>query len=286
MVASLPPVVSAKAAKKLLIESQVICVDARGGTDAFDRYRAGHIAGARFVDLETDLSVKGPDASRGGRHPLPEPRRFGVLLGQLGITPSTHVLVYDDKSGANAAARFWWMLRAAGHGTAQLVDGGYQAMIAEGHAATTGDDPLPRSGPPYPVSDWKLPMANLSDVESAAASDTQLVIDVRESYRYRGESEPIDPVAGHIPGALNAPYLDNLEAEGRFLSPQTLRKRYESLLAGRPIQNVIIHCGSGVTACHTLVALELAGLEGARLYPGSWSEWCRSNKPIATGPTP
>lgn len=286
MVRLLSPIIPAVAAKEISGDPDVICVDARGGADAADRYKAGHVSGAVFVDLESELSAKGPDPAKGGRHPLPSPHDFGILLGKSGIRPSTHVLVYDDKSGANAAARFWWMLRAAGHRSVQVVDGGYEALVAAGILTAAGESHgHTQMAPPYPLRDWMLPVADLETVERAGA-ENQLVIDVREGYRYRGESEPIDEIAGHIPGAVSAPYLNNLQPDGRFRSPEDLRKQYEEILGSHPPKDVIVHCGSGVTACHTLLALEYAGMGGARLYPGSWSEWSRNHKPIARGANP
>jgi thiosulfate/3-mercaptopyruvate sulfurtransferase len=240
------------------------------------------VQGALHVDLDRDLSQKPADPSYGGRHPLPDITVFAALLGKLGITPSTHVVVYDDKNGANAAARFWWMLRAVGHTDVQVVDGGLDAIIREGLPMTSFlHEPVSKS--PYPVDSWKLPMISLDDVESAAGDPDCLVIDVRESYRYRGEKEPIDLVAGHIPGAVNVPYLQNLAPDGSFRSPSELAAFYHSLIDHRDTANVTIHCGSGVTACHTLLALDHAGIKGANLYVGSWSEWSRRDKPVATG---
>ena len=267
--------------KKYLHHRRVVITDVRGGADAFDRFKEGHLEGAIFLDLENELSQKNQDPANGGRHPLPDPRAFGDLLGAKGIGPSSHILVYDDKAGANAAARFWWMMRAAGHRQVQVIDGGYHALVEEGLPVARGEAiPLPPA-PPYPLTAWQLPLADIATVDAARKDNAFLVIDVRENYRYRGEAEPIDLVAGHIPGAVNAPYLDNLQADGKFRSPQELASLYQALAAGRSPRNLIVHCGSGVTACHTLLALEIAGIKGATLYPGSWSEWSRRGKPIA-----
>lgn len=274
------PLIDAEKVAAVLAAPDTVLVDARGGADARERFLAGHIEGAVMVDLETDLSDKRRDAAQGGRHPLTDPRSFGELLGRKGISPGTQVLVYDDKAGANAAARFWWMLRAAGHENVQVVDGGLVALQEAGLPTTTA----PEAAPPaaiYPVAEWRLPLATIDDVDRARRDPDSLVIDVREGYRYRGESEPIDLVAGHIPGAVNIPYLSNLEANGRFRPAETLANFYRSQIGKK--QNVIVHCGSGVTACHTLLAMEAANLPAARLYVGSWSEWSRNQKPIATG---
>jgi thiosulfate/3-mercaptopyruvate sulfurtransferase len=253
-------------------------LDARVGKSA----GGAHLPGAIAVSLDRDLADPAPDPADGGRHPLPDPDRFARLLGAWGLTPATRVVVYDDQSGANAAARLWWLLRAVGHERVQILDGGLPAAIAAGLPLT--DEP-PRAGPApeYPVRPWQLPTASAEQVDAARQDPTRLVLDARAPFRFRGESEPFDPVAGHIPGARNAPYADNLDASGRFKPAADLRALYAPLLGDVPPQRVIVHCGSGVTACHDLVALELAGLPGAALYVGSWSEWCRQPRPIATG---
>lgn len=257
-----------------------VIIDTRSGPDAYKRYSANHLEGAYHADLDRDLSQKPMDPAYGGRHPLPELKDFVLLLSKLSITPSSHVVVYDDKGGANAAARFWWMLRAIGHTNVQVVDGGLEAIIRDGlPMSSTKQEPASTS--PYPGNGWKLPMANLDDVKAAVKDPEALVIDVREAYRYRGEREPIDLVAGHIPGAINVPYLNNLTEDGRFRSAEELANQYNDALDGRDSANVIVHCGSGVTACHTLLALEQAGIKGASLYIGSWGEWSRRDLPIA-----
>ena len=280
------PIISARDVNKYIGQPQTVLVDARGGADAYQRYRVGHLQGAVFMDLESDLSQKGPDAAIGGRHPLPTLLAFGNLLERSGINPASHVIVYDDKSGANAAARFWWMMKAVGHVKIQVIDGGLAALTGAGLPVVTGTDAPAALQTVYPIREWKLPLADLEMVDRARSAADYLVIDVRESYRYRGESEPIDLVAGHIPGAVNIPYIDNLEADGRFRSPEVLAAQFEEHIGNREGNKIIVHCGSGVTACHTLLAMEIAGLNSARLYVGSWSEWSRREKPIATGPNP
>jgi len=259
-----------------------VIVDARGGADAFERYRAGHLENALFADLETDLSRKSDNPANGGRHPLPEPAEFGKLLGKRGISPETDVIIYDDKKGANAAARFWWMLKAAGHEKAYVVSGGLDALAHAGFAITQ-EIPEAHATSEYPVLKWNLPVVNADYISKVAADPEFLVIDVRENYRYIGESEPIDLVAGHIPGAVNIPFMSNLEEDGTFSTSEKLAEKYSNALAGRSPEKVIVHCGSGVTACHTLLALEEAGFSGAGLYVGSWSEWSRNERPVATG---
>lgn len=280
----LSPLISAENLAAMRSRPDVIVVDARGGSDAADRFEAGHLNGAIFLDLESDLSKKGPDAARGGRHPLPDLREFGVRLGRSGILPSTHILVYDDKAGANAAARFWWMMRAVGHESVQVIDGGLDAIRSAGLPVARGKSNPPRAGAPYPVTGgWKLPIADMDEVDCARSSSDAVVIDVREGYRYRGEAEPIDNIAGHIPGAVNLPYTDNLEQDGRFHQVEVLKRRYSILTEGK---KAIVHCGSGVTACHALLAMAAAGIDDACLYVGSWSEWSRNPKPVATGAKP
>lgn len=255
-------------AQLLASDADVVLLDARTSG-----YEAGHLPGAQRADLETQLSTArdpGADPARGGRHPLPPLDRWLAQIGDWGIGPETHVVIYDDQSGANAAARAWWMLRAVGHERVSVVDGG---LAAAGLPLTT-DVPSVTPRPPYPATSWQRPTVDLPRVDTLRRDDDWKVLDVRSRERYRGETEPIDPIAGHIPGAVNLPFAENLE-NGRYKSPETLRAMYEELLDGTPPERLVVHCGSGVTACHTLLALETAGMEGAALYVGSWGEWCR-----------
>lgn len=274
------PLISAADAVSLIGTPAVVFVDARSGPDAAARFLAGHIKDAVPADLDKHLSAVKPDAADGGRHPLPAITDFVQWLGNAGITPESHVLIYDDKAGANAAARCWWMLKAVGHQQVQVVNGGLQALQEAGAAFTT-DTTIPATQPAYPAGSWQSPTASIEEVAKAAAATDKLVIDVREAYRYRGESEPIDLVAGHIPGAVNQPYATNLDESGKFLPAEKLQDIYQPLVKDKT--QVIVHCGSGVTACHTLLALEEAGITNAQLYVGSWSEWSRNDRPIATG---
>ncbi len=201
----------------------------------------------------------------------------------MGIDPAAKVVVYDDRGGANAAARFWWMLRAVGHADVSVLDGGWAAALAA-DLPTETEVSAPDAKPPYPVPDaWLLPTVDIDEVATRREDEAYGLLDVRSSERHRGVTEPLDPVAGHIPGADNIFYEDNLGPDGRFLSPEALREKYRALLDGRPADHLIVSCGSGVTACHTLLALEHAGIAGAKLYVGSWSEWCRSDRPKASG---
>lgn len=265
-----------------LNSKDIVIVDARSGKDAFERYVKGHIEGAFHADLDRDLAAVPADPSKGGRHPLPNPAAFGAFLGRLGIEPATHVIVYDDKAGSNAAARFWWMLKAAGHQKVQVLDGGLDAALKAGVALSSAL-PEARSAAPYKVS-WKDAVVTIDEVARAVKEPARLVIDVREAYRYNGESEPIDTVAGHIPGAMNVPYVENLNADGTFLPADALKAKYDAVMNGKKQDDVIVHCGSGVTACHTLLAMEQAGITKPKLYVGSWSEWSRTGRPIEKGP--
>lgn len=242
------PIISADAAKLLIDLPDVVMVDARGGPDAAERYQAGHISDAIFLNLETDLSNKPSDPARGGRHPLPDPATFGARLGAVAISPTDHLLVYDDKGGANAAARFWWMMKAAGHDSIQVVDGGLTALQQAGLPVAIGPAISPHPKDPYPVNSWQLPLADMEEVERARQDKDRRVVDVREHYRFIGASEPIDLVAGHIPGAVNIPFSTNLEDDGTFRPPQNLAEHFRKLTSNREGEALIVHCGSGVTA--------------------------------------
>lgn len=260
----------------LLPKHSYILIDAGPSRE---RYNDTHLQGALYADLNTDLAEVPDNAANGGRHPLPSPEHFGKVLGRLGITPESHVVVYDDKNGANPAARFWWMLKAAGHDKVQVLNGGMQAVERKGFSTSTETEKTKPAGD-YVFRQWQLPTATMAEVETAANTDGYIVIDVRDKERFDGITEPIDLVAGHIPGAINIPFSSNLATDGRFLSPEALKEKYTAALGGVPTENVIVHCGSGVTACHTLLALAHAGLGIPKLYVGSWSEWSRNGKTI------
>lgn len=255
-------------------DPSLVLLDARSGPRAQARFRETHLAGARFVDLETDLSAVPEDASRGGRHPLPPIEAWTATLGRLGISPGHRVVVYDDKGGANAAARTWWMLRAIGHDAVAVLDGGMQAALAAGHPTESGAAPAPAEPvTPYPADAYHWPTVTYDEVKGLAQG--RLLVDVRAAERYRGEVEPIDPVAGHLPGATNHPLQNHLGGDARFLAPEALRAQMNTLLAGRRSGDAIYSCGSGVTACHGILAMVHAGFDVPALYVGSWSEWCR-----------
>jgi thiosulfate/3-mercaptopyruvate sulfurtransferase len=247
-------------------------LDGRSGRAA---YASGHLPGAVFVDLE-EVTGTGPGA---GRHPLPEPEAFTRAMRAAGVGRDSTLVVYDDQGGA-VAARLWWMLRYFGHDAVAVLDGGLQAW--RGGLVTEPTNPTPGDVTAGEPRRWMR-----LDYEAVRAlSRGTVLLDARAPERYRGEFEPIDPRAGHIPGARSAHYRDNLSDDLRFKPPPELRERFLRLGVG-PATEVVVYCGSGVSACHDLLALELAGLPGARLYPGSWSDWsARPGAPVATGPEP
>jgi len=259
-----------------IIDARWYMDPARKGQDA---YRAGHIPGAVFVDLDADLSA--PGGRRGGhlgRHPWPSEEQVARVMGRCGIGPGMRVVAYDDQAGA-IAARFWYVLRAHGHEAVAILDGGLLKWIAEGRAL---DDRVPKVAP-VEFSGGLQPGFIALREQMVATHPDALVFDARAPERYRGDAEPIDLRGGHIPGAKNAPYAANL-TEGAipvFRPADELRRHYDSL--GAKDEEPIVYCGSGVTACHDLLALERAGLRG-RLYPGSWSEWSADPAlPVETG---
>ncbi len=285
MMKNFSPIINSQDLAALMLKNKVRLIDARVGANIKETFQKQHLEGATLVDLEHDLSERRPNAADGGRHPLPNIQQFAHFLGKLGIGEKTHVVVYDDKNGANAAARFWWMLKAVGHKKVQVLDGGFQAALAH-NIPTSNSLKKHRQKPPYPISDWQLPTADMEEVETVAQKPDFTVIDVRDAERYRGEKEPIDLIAGHIPGAINIPFSENLDAKGYFLPKDTLKKQYDKVFANRKSDKIIVHCGSGVTACHTLLAMDYAGFETPKLYVGSWSEWSRNEKEIGLGDEP
>lgn len=259
----------------------IILIDARAGADARQRYDAGHVKGAQFADLDKDLALLPENAANGGRHPLPPIESFAKKLGEWGITPDSHVVVYDDKAAAFGGARLWWMLRAIGHKKVQVLNGGLKAAIDAGVPLSTEPYTAPAVSP-YPVPASFAGTVNIEETGKAAKDNHKMVIDVRETPRYLGQTEPIDLIAGHIPGAENLPYTLNLDEKGKYKSPEELKAAYEKLLGDVKPDDVIVHCGSGVTACHTLLGMDYAGIKGPKMYVGSWSEWSRRDLPIAT----
>jgi len=244
-----------------------------------EAYRRGHLRGAVFAHLDLDLS--GSRNGRNGRHPLPAPDRLLERFRRWGIGPETQIVVYDATHG-QYAGRFWWLARWMGHERVGLLDGGWQAALDAGlPVETTVAAPAPGRFQRRPG----LEQAVETDTVAERRKDANwLVVDARAPDRYAGQNESIDPVAGHIPGAVNRFWQSNLQADGRFKPAVQLRAEFDALLEGRPASRLIAQCGSGVTACHHLVAMERAGLAGALLYPGSWSEWIADpSRPVATG---
>jgi thiosulfate/3-mercaptopyruvate sulfurtransferase len=243
-------------------------------------YAAAHIAGAHFAAVDSDLS--GPKTGTNGRHPLPPPATFAAFLARHGVTPETSVVAYDDVGG-QYAARFWWMVRWVGVRRAALLDGGWQKWLAEGRPVNA-ERPVPRAVPAWTPRLADDGVWTATDVLLRMADPASAVIDARTAERYRGEAEPIDPVAGHIPGALNRFYKTNLNADLTFRPAAELRQEFGALLGDRPPQRVAHQCGSGITACANLFAMEYAGLTGSNLYAGSWSEWVADPaRPVAKG---
>ncbi len=275
------PIIQAAELLELHKKKGIVLVDARTGKDMLSVYKEKHLAGARFADLDTQLADIKENAAEGGRHPLPSPEKFTAALADLGISEKDHVVVYDDKSGSNAAARLWWMLKAVGHKKVQVLDGGMQE--AERIGFPVSNEPvLVNKAEPYKAAGWELPLSDMEEVEKAAQDDHHIVVDVRAAERYKGHAEPIDLVAGHIPGAINIPFTGNLDDRGFFLPPGELKEKYQNVFGDTSPEKIIVHCGSGITACHTLLALDYGGMDIPKLYVGSWSEWSRNNKPIAT----
>jgi thiosulfate/3-mercaptopyruvate sulfurtransferase len=239
-------------------------------------YDAGHLPGAVFVEMETVLTgTAGP-----GRHPLPDPATFVAMMGALGIGRRHRVIVYDDPASTMAASRLWWMLDDLGHPDVRLLDGGYAGWNAAGGPVSTD---APSFAPTTLVlADRWAKVVDRDQLRSRLGS--LVLLDARAAERYRGEVEPIDPVAGHIPTAVSAPNVANLGPDGHFHSASVLRDRFESL--GCETMPVVTSCGSGVTACHNALAMRVAGLPDPILYPGSYSDWSRSGEPVATGPEP
>jgi thiosulfate/3-mercaptopyruvate sulfurtransferase len=280
---TLDTLVSVAQLRERLDDSALVVFDCRHDLmqpDAGEQaYRRGHVPGARFAHSDRDLS--GPKTGRNGRHPLPEPAAFTAWLEANGVDASKQVVAYDHAGGASAT-RLWWMLRCwLGHRAAAVLDGGWDAWVAAG-APVASEIPTPAptrfDAAPRPASvDVAFILAHLGD-------PSIMVLDARAPERYRGETEPLDPVAGHIPGALNRLYKNNLDASGRFKSREALRGEFQALLGTREATQIVHQCGSGVSACHNILAMEVAGLSGSRLYPGSWSEWCADpSRPVARG---
>jgi thiosulfate/3-mercaptopyruvate sulfurtransferase len=287
---SFTTLIEASVLRDLIGKPDLAVIDCRFDLSNRSRGRAayleGHIPGAKYADLETDLS--GPVTAKSGRHPLPAPEDFAAALERWGIGSATQVIVYDD-AGGSFAARAWWLLRWLGHKSVAVLDGGINAWIAaegllEPGEARPSQERIPSDGRIAPKSD-RAALIETADIDRFLANPANLLVDARAAERFAGSVEPIDTVAGHIGGAANHPFSTNLRQDGRFLPAAELRRLWELRLAGRKPERVAAMCGSGVTACHNLLSLEVAGLSGAKLYAGSWSEWIRDpNRAVARGP--
>lgn len=247
------------------------------------QYVEEHIPGSVYVHLDEQLSDKlGADRASGGRHPLPSRETFAQRMAALGLSDGEQVVVLD-RQGANYCGRLWWMLKWCGHEAVAVLDGGLAAWKAAGGAVTSGSSPSPEPGH-FMLKPAVASTASTSSISQSLGRPGQTVIDARAGARFRGEVEPLDPVAGHIPGALNRPFAENIGPDGLFKPAAELRAEFERLLAGRDPASVVHHCGSGVSAIPNLLAMEVAGLGRTALYPGSWSEWCDTpDAPCAVG---
>jgi thiosulfate/3-mercaptopyruvate sulfurtransferase len=285
--------------RALMASPAVVVLDCRFDLAAPDAgrqaYLRSHIPGACYVDLNRDLSA--PVSAASGRHPLPDPVALDAFFRSLRVVRNTQVVVYDESNGS-FAARAWWLLRWLGFGKVAVLDGGMSAWLREGGATESGEPPRGAAEPPGSgagAAGSRATGSNRVQVDRRAAlgadeliaaleNPRTLLIDARAPERYAGAVEPIDPVAGHVPGAVNHPFSANLQSDGRFLPPEELERRWRDRLGDASPADVIVMCGSGVTACHNLLALERCGLPGARLYAGSWSEWIRDpRRPVARG---
>jgi thiosulfate/3-mercaptopyruvate sulfurtransferase len=242
-----------------------------------EAYAAGHIPGAYFVSVDHDMS--GTKTGRNGRHPLPDLDAFSKRMSACGVAPGVQVVIYDD-AGGTYAVRLWWLLRWLGHDKVALLDGGLPLWQKEGRPLTT-EAPAPRKGD-FVARPQLGATVDAAFVERFREDTSLKLVDARAPERFSGKTEPLDPVAGHVPGAVNRFWKENLAADGRFKAPTALREEFKQLLGSSHADEAVHMCGSGVTACHNLFAMELAGLAGGRLYPGSWSEWCSDPaRPVA-----
>jgi thiosulfate/3-mercaptopyruvate sulfurtransferase len=249
-------------------------------------YQSAHIPGAVYAHLDEALSAKGAMGAggqmSGGRHPLPTQEAFAQWLRQVGFNSAMQAIVYD-RQGANYCGRLWWMLKWLGHEAVAVLDGGLQAWQAGGGVVTSETPASPAPGD-FAVAQPRASLVTVQDLEQRLRQGNPTVVDARGAPRFRGEVEPLDPVAGHIPGALNRPFQSNISADGRFKSPEVLHAEFSALLANRSPDSVIHHCGSGVSAVPNILAMEIAGLGRTALFAGSWSEWCSDpSRPVAQG---
>lgn len=272
------PIIEVEELLKIYKNSDVLIFDASNSKHAQENYKTAHLEGAVYVDLNTQLADIKDDFSVGGRHPLPSIKIFAETLADLGIDSNKHVVIYDDNNGSNAAARFWWMLKSAGFENVQVLNGGFNQAKKKNFPLSSTIEQVKKTAVSDQINHWNLPTVDINEVEEISQNQNYIVIDVRDKARYDGITEPIDLIAGHIPGAINIPFTENVDKNGLFLSPTELRNKYQPKFGKIQSENIIVHCGSGVTACHTLLALAYAEMEVPKLYVGSWSEWSRNNK--------
>lgn len=267
----------ATASTAVRVDARFALADPQSGAQA---YAQGHIPEALHADLNRDLADLRKTGQ--GRHPLPDSEAFAATLGRWGIAPDTQVVVYDAADGSMAAARLWWLLRLIGHARVAVLDGGVAAWQAAGLALTT-DQPVVEPLPPYPGRFDRARIATVDEVAARLKHAPGWLLDARAGERFRGEVEPLDPVAGHVPGAVNRPFALNV-ADGRLRPAPDLRAALQPLIGTHAPEQVVLMCGSGVTACHLLLAMEVAGLHGAKVYADSWSGWVSDpTRPVATG---
>lgn len=255
--------------------------DLRNHSGGGDQYRAGHIPGAVYASLSDDLAA--PPSGENGRHPLPCAEDMEATFGRLGIASGTQVVIYDQDAGMYAS-RMWWMLRYMGHDAAAVVDGGWAKWVREGRAVRTGEETRPAAV--FTGRRRKELRVRVEDVEAALGDPSLLLVDARAPERFEGTNEPLDRTPGHIPGAVNYFYKRNVTDEGVMLPPERLLEQFDEVLGNRTADQVVMYCGSGVTACQNLLAMEHAGLRGSKLYAGSWSEWSSDpRRRVETGPS-
>ena len=248
----------------------------------YQQFSESHIAGAVYADLDKALSDKHGTGASGGRHPLPQREAFAAWLSSVGLANDMQAVVYD-RNGANYSGRLWWMLKWAGHASVAVLDGGLQAWTASGGAASSGTEPA-HFQTNFALAPELVELVGAEKIAANLGRPAQTLVDARGGPRFRGEVEPLDPVAGHIPGALNRPFTENIGADGKFKSAQVLRAEFEALLAGRDPASVVHQCGSGVSALPNMLAMQIAGLGASGLYAGSWSDWCSDlTRPMAQG---
>lgn len=274
------PIIEVKELLKIYKNLDVLIFDVSNSKNGKSNYVVDHLEGAIFIDLNSQLADIKSDFSNGGRHPLPQIENFAKTLTELGISKNTHVVIYDDNNGSNASARFWWMLKSVGHEKVQVINGGKIEAKKHKFPLSSKTEVIKKVSESYQVDKWKLSTVEIKEVEKISKDKRFILIDVRSTERYDGKDEPIDLIAGHIPGAINIPFTENLDNNGLFLKPNQLKLKYQTQFGKTKVENIIIHCGSGVTACHTILALAYAEMEIPKLYVGSWSEWSRCYKNI------